>query len=156
AVIAGAHAQGRFTTLTSDLAAVAGSPWNGAPVHFSEGAAGALPVGSSLVLVTPYATQIAAYRATYAAVPSAAVTAGDLTLGAPSVNSSAAVVQTAAGPITAPAQTVVTFPVTHASTIASSVSVTNIVYALGNYVPPGALVGTGAVVASGGASATDG
>ena len=155
AVIAGTHAVGRFTTLTSDLTPLAGSPWNGAPVHFAEATPGALPVGSSLVLVTPYATQIAAYRTTYAAVPNAAVT-GDLVLGAPTVNSSAAVVQTASGPITAPAQTLVTFPVTHASTSASSVTVSGIVYTFGSYVPPGALVGTGAVVAAGGGSATDG
>lgn len=154
AVLAGAHPVGRFTTLAADLAPLSGAPWNGAPVHFGEAAAGSLPVGSSLTLVTPYATQIAAYRTTFAAVPSATVT-GDLGLGAPVVNSSAVVVQTRGGPITAPAQTVVSFPVTKASTAASSVTVGGLVYALGSYVPPGALVGTGAVVPSSG-PATDG
>ena len=155
AAISRVHAVARFTTLPADLAPLASAPWTGAPVQVAETAAGSLAVGSTVVLITPYATQIAAYRTTFAAIPSAAVTGG-LVLGTPTVNSSATVVQTTTGPITAPAQTVVSFPVTAASTTTGTVTISNLVYSLGSYVAPGALVGTGAVVAAGGASAADG
>lgn len=120
------------------------SPVPGADVRYTEPAAGALLAGNSaLVLLSPYANQIAAYRTTFAAVPSATVT-GTLVLGAPVVNSSTIAVTTANGVISAPAQTAVLFPVTAASTgTPAQVTFGNLSYQLGNYVPPGVLVGLG-------------
>lgn len=120
------------------------SPVAGVDVRYTEPAAGALPAGNSaIVLLSPYANQIAAYRTTFAAVPSATVT-GTLVLGAPIVNSSTIAVTTANGVISAPAQTAVVFPVTTASTgTPAQVTFSNLQYQLGNYVPPGVLVGLG-------------
>lgn len=116
----------------------------GVDVRYTEPAAGALAAGNSaLVLLSPYANQIAAYRTTFAAPPSATVT-GSLVLGAPVVNSSTIAVTTPNGVISAPAQTAVVFPVTTASTGApAQVTFSNISYQLGNFVPPGTLLGFG-------------
>ena len=116
----------------------------GVDVRYTEPVAGALPGGNSaLVLLSPYANQIAAYRTTFAAPPSATVT-GTLVLGAPVVNSSTIAVTTANGIISAPAQTAVVFPVMTASTgTPALVTFTGISYRLGNFVPPGVLLGAG-------------
>jgi hypothetical protein len=129
------------------------TPGSAADVTYTEVSGQQAPTGGSIVLLSPYATQIAAYRTTFAAVPTAAVTGGTgLVLGAGSVNSSPMTVMTANGPITAPAQTAAIFPVTTGSTTASTVTFSGISYALGSLVAPGALVGTG-VADSGAAGA---
>jgi hypothetical protein len=117
----------------------------GVDVHYTETAAGSLPANNSaIVLLSPYASQIAAYRATFTAAPSAVVT-GNLTLGAPIVNSQTIAVTTAGGVVSAPPRTAVIYPVTAASTgTAAQVAFSGISYQLGNFVPPGALLGTGA------------
>jgi hypothetical protein len=98
------------------------------------------------VLLSPYATQILAYRTTFQAIPTATVTPGSgLVLGAGTVNASSLTVVTPNGPIVAPAETVAVFPVTTGSTSAASVTFSNISYHLGGLVAPGALVGTGVV-----------
>lgn len=148
AVIAPSASTGTFTTDPATVPSENAAPWNGGAMTYTEAATGATPVGSDLVVISPYANQIAAYRTTFAAVPSAIATSG-MTLGAPSVNSTALVVQTPSGAITAPPQTVVLFPVTAASTSGpSTVTISNLSYVIGGYVPPGALVATGVVTSS--------
>jgi hypothetical protein len=116
----------------------------GVDVHYVEAAAGSLPANNSaIVLLSPYASQIAAYRTTFTAAPSAVVT-GNLVLGAPIVNSQTIAVTTANGVVSAPARTAVIYPVTTASTgTPAQVTFSGISYQLGNFVPPGALLGTG-------------
>ena len=149
ALLAPTHTVASFTTSAASLTPQSGAPWAGAAVTVTPTTPGAITTGSTVYLVTPYATQIAAYRTTYASVP----TVSGSGLGTATVNTSAMVVQTLSGPITAPAQTVLSIPVTGTP---SAFTVSGIVYNFGAYVPPGHLVGTGAVVASGGTSAADG
>jgi hypothetical protein len=117
----------------------------GTDVVFKESSTGSLPANNSaIVLLSPYANQIAAYRTTFTAAPTATVNAGGLTLGSPIVNSSTITVTTSGGVISAPAQTAVIFPVTGASTgTPAQVTFSGISYQLGNFVPPAALVATG-------------
>lgn len=124
----------------------------GVNVHYAEAAAGSLPANNSaIVLLSPYANQIAAYRTTFTAAPSAVVT-GNLTLGAPIVNSQTIAVTTATGIVSAPPQTAVIYPVTAASTGSpAQVTFSGISYQLGNFVPPGALVGSGTALSGTGA-----
>lgn len=115
-------------------------------IVYQEVAALLAPTGGSIVLLSPYATQIAAYRTTFSAIPSAVVEPGSgLVLGSPTVNSSTTNITTAAGVISAPAQTAIVFPVVTGGTSPARVTFTGISYSLGSYVPPAALVGTGAV-----------
>lgn len=149
AVLAPTQPVAVFATNPASLTPLSGAPWNGADVTVTPTSAGSITAGSTIYLLSPYASQIAAYRTTYAAVPTVTGTG----IGTPTLNSSALVVQTAAGAVTAPAQTVLSIPVTGTP---GTITVSGIVYTLGSYVPPGHLVGTGSVVASGGASALDG
>jgi len=104
------------------------------------------PTGGSIVLLTPYATQISAYRTTFASVPTATVAPGSgLTLGSGSVNTSPITVRTADGPLVAPAETAAIFPTTNGSASPATVTFSGISYHLGSLVAPGALVGTAAV-----------
>jgi len=150
AVLAGTHTVARFTTSAAALTPQAGAPWSGADVTVTPASAGSIPAGSTIHLVSPYATQIAAYRTTFAQLPTVPAVAG---LGAPTLNTSAMVVQTASGAITAPAQTVLSIPVTGTP---AAFTVSGIVYSFGAFVPPGHLVGAGSVVLSGATSAADG
>jgi hypothetical protein len=149
ALLAPAHPVASFTTSPAVLTPLSGAPWTGADVTITPVSPGSIAAGSSLYLLAPYASQIAAYRTTFAALPTVTGTG----LGAPTLNTSAMVVQTLTGAVTAPAQTVLSIPVTGTP---GTVTVSGIVYSLGAYVPPGHLVGTGSVVASGGSSAADG
>ena len=149
ATLAQSPAVTSFSTVPASVPSVNVAPWAGAPVVYTEAALGATPVGSSIDLISPYATQISAYRTTFASLPAAATTGG-LTLGPPTVNSSALVIATAQGTITAPPQTVVSFPVTVASTSPATVTFTGVAFTVGNLVPPGTLLVTGTVEASGG------
>ena len=124
--------------------ASATSPVPGANVQYVEPAAGSLTANNSaLVLLSPYASQISAYRTTFAAPPSASATNG-LTLGAPIVNTQTISVTLAPNVIvSAPPQTAAIFPVTAASSGSpSTVTFSGLSYALGNFVPPGVLLGT--------------
>jgi hypothetical protein len=151
AVIASASPPGSFSAPAATLPSTGAAPFDGESITYTETSAGATPVGASLVLVSPYASQIAAYRTTFAAVPTAATTG--LTLGPATVNSSTVLVVTPSGTISAPPQTVVTFPVTAASSGApGTATISNLAFSLGGLVPPGALVVSGVVEASGGAS----
>lgn len=114
-------------------------------VTYTEATGAQAPTGGSIVLTSPYASATEAFRTTFKAVPTANVTAGDLGLGSGSVNLSPLAVQTPSGPIVFPPQTVAVFPVTSGSVTPSSVTFSNIRYALGSLVPPGALVGAGVV-----------
>lgn len=138
---------GYFRAVSAPVGGSSGAPLSTLPagnVVFTEASAGQVPVGGALVLLSPYATQIAAYRTTFAAVPTAAVTAGTgLVLGTPTVNAATISVTTADGVVSAPAQTALIVPVTAASSAAATVTFSNISYKLGNYVAPGALIGTG-------------
>ena len=149
AVIAPTHTVASFTTSAAALTPEAGAPWAGTDVTVTP-VGGTFTAGSTLYLVSPYATQIAAYRTTFAQMPTVPAVAG---LGAATLNTSAMVVQTTSGAITAPAQTVLSIPVTGTP---GAFTVSGIVYNLGSFVPPGHLVGTGSVVLSGGTSAADG
>gem|GEM_PF-3395545 len=152
ATIAATPTIGTFSTTLASIPSENTTPFNGANVVYTEANTGSTPVGSSLVLISPYATQIAAYRTTFASIPTPSVTPGSgLTLGTPTVNSSAMVVATPSGSITAPAQTVAIFPVTAASTTApATVTFSGLSFKLGDLVPPGTLLVTGVVEASGG------
>jgi hypothetical protein len=114
-------------------------------VTYTENAGELAPTGGSILLISPYAAETGAFRTVFKAVPTANVGSGDLTLGAGDVNTAPMTVITPAGPIALPAQAVATFPVTHGSTTASTVTFSNVKYTLGDLVPPGALVGTGVV-----------
>lgn len=125
---------------------VNGSPYTGADVTYTETSSGVTAAGNKIVLISPYATQIAAYRTTFTAVPTVSTPSNGMVLGTPTVNNSAQVVPTANGLITAPAQTVVTIPVvTASSTGPSSSTISGIGYKPGSFVPPGAFVLTGTV-----------
>jgi hypothetical protein len=151
ATIAATPTVGAFTTSPGSIPSENASPFTGTSITYTEASAGSTPTGSSLVLISPYATQIAAYRTTFASVPSAMTTNGNLTLGTPTVNQSAVVVATPSGSITAPAQTVAVFPVKAASTGApSTVTFSGLSFTVGDLVPPGTLLVTGVVEASGG------
>jgi hypothetical protein len=120
------------------------TPATAGNIIYTEVAGQQAPTGGSIVLVSPYATQILAYRTTFAAIPSASVTSGSgLVLGTPTVNTSPITVVTQDGPITAPAETAAIFPVTTGSTSPATVTFTGISYKLGALVPPGGLVATG-------------
>jgi hypothetical protein len=138
---------GLFTAPAPPVSTSSSSPVvePGQNVSYTETAAGSLPANNSaIVLLAPYANQIAAYRATFAAPPTALVTGGGMVLGAPIINSQTISVTTASGVVSAPPQTVAIFPVTTASTgTPSQVTFSNLSYQLGNLVPPGALVGLG-------------
>ncbi len=122
------------------------TPSAAADVTYTEVGGQQAATGGSIVLLSPYATQILAYRATFAAVPSATVTAGNgLVLGSPTVNTSPMTVVTPSGSITAPAETAAIFPVTTGSTSPAAVTFSGISYHLGSLVAPGALVGSGTV-----------
>lgn len=150
AMIAPTPTVGLFSTDPASIPSANAAPFNGATITYTEAGAGSTPSGTDLVLISPYATQIAADRTTFTSVPTAQVTGGNLTLGPGSVNSSAIVVATANGSITAPAQTVAIFPVTGASTGGpATVSFSGLSYKLGDLVPPGTLLTTGVVEASG-------
>lgn len=151
AVIAPSASHGRFAAVGAPPSAGA-APFSGANVTYTETATGSTPNGSTIVLVAPDATQIAAYRTTFAAVPSVSSATGGMTLGTPTVNSSAVVVSTSAGSITAPAQTVLSIPVTAASTTGpASFTISGLQFQLGSLAVPGALVVTGVVQSGGGA-----
>lgn len=148
AVVVATPAVGGFATTPASIPSDNTAPFDGANIVYTEASAGSTPVGSDLVLISPYAAQIAAYRTTFAAIPSVATTNG-LTLGTASVNSSAIVVATENGTITAPAQTVAIFPVTAASTgTPGTVTFSSLSFSVGNLVPPGTLVATSVVEAS--------
>lgn len=121
-------------------------PQTAGNVTYQEVAGMQAPTGGSIVLLSPYATQISAYRTTFQSLPTAAVTPGSgLALGAGHVNTSPITVVTANGPIIAPAETVAIFPVSTGSTSPATVTFSSISYHLGGLVVPGALVGTAAV-----------
>jgi hypothetical protein len=147
AVIAAPSAMGHFVA-HSAVPSVESAPFTGAQIAYDEPSAGATPVGSVITLVSPYATQIAAFRSTFAATPTV-VTTGGLTLAAGHINASAEVVSTPQGTITAPAQSVATFTVTAASTSAGTATFSAPTFALGDLVAPGALVVQGVVESSG-------
>jgi hypothetical protein len=149
ATVAAPSAPGAFATPSSSVPSASAPPFAGASVTFTETGAGALPVGSSLLLLAPDATQIAAYRTTFSRVPSA-LTTGGLVLGAATVNTAAMVVATPSGTVTAPPQTAAVFPVTTASTTASTVTFSNLAYTLGPLVAPGAMLLTGVAEHPGG------
>ncbi len=152
AVIASTTAPGSFAAPVT-IPSTGTPPFDGASITYTETSAGSTPVGASLVLVSPYASQIAAYRTTFAEVPTVTTTGG-LTLGPATVNSSTILVPTPSGPITAPPQTVASFPVTAASSgSAGTAMISGLSFTLGSFVPPGAFIVTGVVEASGGASA---
>jgi hypothetical protein len=122
------------------------SPGAAGNIVYKEAAGQQAPTGGSIVLLSPYATQILAYRATFAATPSASVSGGSgLVLGTPKINTAPVTVVTPIGVITAPAETAAIFPVTTGSTSPATVTFTGISYTLGSLVPPGALVATGVV-----------
>jgi hypothetical protein len=120
----------------------------------------ALPTGGSIVLLSPYATQIGAYRTTWAALPTApSVQSGGVVLGTPTVNAGPVQVTTPdGGTITAPAQTVAVFPITTGGTAPAALTLPGTALVLGAFVPPGALVSTAVVTsgAGGGGSAVAG
>ena len=102
--------------------------------------------GGSIVLLSPYATQISVFRTTFAGVPSATVDPGSgLSLGAGTVNTSPITITTPNGPLVAPAETAAIFPITTGSTSPARVTFSNISYALGALVAPGALVASATV-----------
>lgn len=122
------------------------TPTSAGDVTYQETAGIQAPTGGSIALLSPYATQILAYRTTFQAIPTATVAPGSgLVLGTGTVNASALTVVTPNGPIVAPAETVTIYPVTTGSTSAASVTFSNISYHLGGLVAPGALVSTGVV-----------
>ncbi len=115
-------------------------------VTYQEAGSSFAPTSGSIVLLAPYATQIAAYRTTFAQVPVASVTPGSgLVLGTPTVNNATITVTTADGKVNAPPQTAAIFPVSAGSTSPATVTFSSISYVLGSYVPPGALVAAAAV-----------
>ncbi len=104
------------------------------------------PTGGSIILLSPYATQISAFRTTFASVPSATVDVGSgLSLGAGSVNTSPLTITTPNGPLVAPAETAAIFPVTTGSTSPARVTFASVSYTLGTLVAPGGLVGSATV-----------
>lgn len=104
------------------------------------------PTGGSIVLLSPYATQISAFRTTFASVPSATVEPGSgLSLGPGNVNTSPITITTPNGPLVAPAETAAIFPVSTGSTSPARVTFANVSYALGGLVAPGGLVGSATV-----------
>jgi hypothetical protein len=121
------------------------TPGAAGDIVYTEVAGQQAPTGGSIVLVTPYATQIFVYRARFAVIPSATVNnpSSGLVLGTPTVNTSPVTVVTQDGPITAPAETAAIFPVTTGSTTPATVTFHGISYQLGSLVPPGGLVATG-------------
>jgi hypothetical protein len=143
------------TTLFAPASAPS-TPATAGDIVYTEVAGQQAPTGGSIVLVTPYATQILAYRTTFDSIPSATVTPGSgLVLGAPSVNTSPMTVVTQDGPITAPAETAAVFPVTTGSTTPATVTFTGISYKLGSLVPPGGLVATGVLDSGAAGSGTN-
>jgi hypothetical protein len=153
AVVASPPTVGAFAaSAATPIPSTSTAPFDGASVVYAEASAGATPVGASIVLIAPYATQIAAYRTTFAAIPSATTTGG-LTLGTPTVNSSATVVATPQGTIDVPAQTIAVFPVTAASTTSGTATFSGLAFNVGSLVPPGTFLLDGVVEASGGLTA---
>jgi hypothetical protein len=148
---------GVFSTVPASIPSANAAPFTGAGISYTETSPGSTPAGSSLVLISPYATQIAASRTKFASIPTATTSSGNLALGAPTVNGSAVVVATSGGTITAPAQTVAIFPVTAASTGApATVNFSGLSFGVGDLVPPGTLIVTGVVEASGGITSATG
>ncbi len=153
AVLKSTSSIGQFVVPSASVPTSSVSPFVGAPISFIEPSSAATPVGSVIAIISPYATQIAAYRTTFAAVPTASATNG-LTLSAGHVNSTAIVIATPQGTITAPAQTVATFTVTGASSAASTVTINAPSFSLGDLVQPGALVVQGILESSGALSSS--
>jgi hypothetical protein len=149
ATVASPSAPGSFATVAASIPTASAPPFAGAPITFTETSAGALTSGEGLVLLSPDATQIAAYRTTFSKVPTALETGG-LVLGAATVNTSTLVVATTSGTVTAPPQTAAIFPVTTPSASASTVTFSNLAYGVGTLVAPGAMVVTGVVEHAGG------
>lgn len=152
AVISPVDPVGTFAAV-QPLPVVNVAPFTGANVTYTESSTGSTPAGSSIVLLSPYATQIAAFRTTFASVPTVSAATNGMTLGTPTVNSSALVVNTPDGPITAPAQTLVSIPVTAGSSSGpASFTISGITFKLGTLVAPGALTVSGVVRSAGGVS----
>jgi hypothetical protein len=114
----------------------------------------ALPTGGSIVLLSPYATQIGAYRTTWAALPSTpTVQSGGVVLGTPAVNFAPVQISVpGGGTITAPAQTAAVFPITTGGTAPAALTFPGTALSLGAFVPPGALVSTAVVTSGAGGS----
>jgi hypothetical protein len=123
------------------------APATAGDVTYQEVTATRAPTGGSIVLLAPSPGQLLAYRATFAAVPTATVNnpGSGLVLGAGTVNAGPLTVNTATGPITVRAESAAIFPVTTGSSTSANVTFSNISYAAGALVPPGAMVAQGVV-----------
>jgi hypothetical protein len=123
------------------------APDTAGDVTYQEVTGARASTGGSIVLIAPSPGQLLAYRATFAAAPTATVNnpGSGLVLGAGSVNAGPITVNTPSGPITVRAESAAIFPVTTGSSTAASVTFTNILYTAGALVPPGAMVAQGVV-----------